>query len=262
VTRFWRIFFVGGSIAYRGLFNWIRPAMYIPTMLGSPLFQVIFFTKLGEFAHAEDADFYIVGNAVQVCAMSSVYGMTMAIANERWFGTLGPLLASPGNRAAIFLGRGVPVLANGLLVSGFTFLAGAVLLGFRPGLGAVPALAAVVLVTTASCTAFGMLLGSIGLRAKDVFFGANLAYFLMLLFCGVNIPLEQLPDWMSTISRCLPLTHGIAAARQVAAGSSLADVRGLIGTELAIAAAYATAAFALFRLLEAWSRRSAVLDVY
>ena len=35
-----------------------------------------------------------------------------------------------------------------------------------------------------------MLLGSIGLRAKDFFFAANLAYFLMLLFCGVNIPLD------------------------------------------------------------------------
>ena len=56
--------------------------------------------------------------------MSSVYGMTMAVANERWFGTLGPLLASPANRAAVFLGRGVPVLANGLLVSVFTFVRG------------------------------------------------------------------------------------------------------------------------------------------
>ena len=123
--------------------------------------------------------------------MSSVYGMTMAVANERWFGTLGPLLASPANRAAVFLGRGLPVLANGFFVSLFTFLAGAVFLGFRPGLSTVPALAAVVVVTVTSCTAFGMLLGSIGLRAKDFFFAANLAYFLMLLFCGVNIPLSR-----------------------------------------------------------------------
>jgi len=181
VKRWFRTFFVGGLIAYRGLFNWIRPAMYIPTMLGSPLFQLIFFTKLGQFAHAESADFYIVGNAVQVCAMSSVYGMTMAVANERWFGTLGPLLASPANRAAVFLGRGVPVLANGLLVSVFTFGAGALFLGFRPGVDAIPALAVILLVTVGSCTCFGMLLGSIGLRAKD-FFGAAFFVFLRAAF--------------------------------------------------------------------------------
>jgi ABC-2 type transport system permease protein len=262
MKRWFSVFFVGGLLAYRGLFNWIRPAMYIPTMLGSPLFQLIFFTKLGQYADAQSSDFYIVGNSVQVCAMSSVYGMTMAVANERWYGTLGPLLASPANRAAVFLGRGVPVLANGLIVSIFTFAAGALFLGFHPGLQTVPAIVAVLLVTVSSCTAFGMLLGSIGLRAKDFFFAANLAYFLMLLFCGVNIPLDQLPGWMSAISRCLPLTHGIAAAREVAAGASLGDVAGLVWTELAVGACYAVAGFLLFRLLERESRRSAVLDAY
>jgi ABC-2 type transport system permease protein len=231
-------------------------------MLGSPLFQLIFFTKLGQFARAQSADFYIVGNSVQVAAMASIYGMSMAIANERSFGTLGPLLATPANRAAVFLGRGLPVLLNGFFVSAFTFLAGAVFLGFRPSLASLPALAAVVLVTTASCTSFGMLLGSIGLRAKDYMFAANLTYFLMLLFCGVNIPLGTLPGWMSAISRCLPLTHGIAAARRVAGGATLSQVGGLVWTELGIAVAYAAAAFVLFRILEHESRRSAVLDAY
>jgi ABC-type multidrug transport system permease subunit len=262
MTSFLRIFFVGGSIAYRGLFNWIRPAMYIPTMLGSPLFQMIFFTKLGEFAQAESRDFYIVGNATQACAMASVYGMTMAIANERWFGTLGPLLASPANRAAVFLGRGVPVLANGLLVSGFTYLAGIVFLGFRPPLSSIPALAAIVVVTTISCTAFGMLLGSVSLRAKDFFFAANMTYFLMLLLCGVNIPLDDLPAPLAAIGRCLPLTHGIEAAREVVAGAPLSDVASLVGTELGIAVAYAAVAYMVFKLLERESRRSAVLDAY
>ena len=82
-------------------------------MLGSPLFQILFFTYLGRFALAGESDaFFIVGNAVQVCAMAAVYGMTMAVANERQFGTLGPLLASPANRPAVFLGRGVPVLVE------------------------------------------------------------------------------------------------------------------------------------------------------
>ena len=258
-----RVFFVGGLISFRALFNWIKPSIYIPTLLGAPLFQILFFTYLGRYSDSGQSDsFFIVGNAVQVCAMSSVYGMTMAVANERWFGTLGPLLASPANRAAVFLGRGLPVLANGLLVSAFTFAMGALLLGFSPGLASVPALAAVVLVTVTSCTCFGMLLGSIGLRAKDFFFVANLAYFLMLLFCGVNIPLSELPGWMSFVGRCLPLTHGIAAAREVAAGASLGDVSGLVWTEAGIAVAYAVGAYVLFRVLERESRRSAVLDSY
>jgi len=139
VRAFARVFFVGGLISYRALFNWIRLYIYIPTMLGSPLFQIVFFTYLGRYSQAGNGDaFFIVGNAVQVCGMSSVYGMTMAVANERWFGTLGPLLASPANRLAVFLGRGVPVFANGLLVSAFGFGVGAALLHFRPPLHSLP----------------------------------------------------------------------------------------------------------------------------
>ena len=258
-----RVFFIGGLISFRALFNWIKPWIYIPTMLGSPLFQILFFTYLGRYALSGQGDaFFVVGNAVQVCAMAAVYGMTMAVANERQFGTLGPLLASPANRLAVFLGRGVPVLANGLVVSVFGFLVGVVFLDFRPAPGAWPALAVVLVVTTASCTAFGMLLGSIGLYGKDFFFVANLAYYVLLLFCGVNVPLSVLPGWMADIGRCLPLTHGIAAAREVAAGASLASVSGLVWTELGIGAAYAASGFILFRVLEDASRRSAVLDTF
>ena len=67
---------------------------------------------------------------------------------------------------------------------------------------------------------------------------------------------------MSAIGRCLPLTHGIAAAREVAAGAPLGHVSGLVGTELGIAAAYALAGLTLFRVLERESRRTAVLDAY
>src|SRR5581483_3901535 len=83
-----RVFLVGGLISYRALFNWIRPYVYVPTMLGAPLFQIVFFTYLGRYSQAGRGDaFFVVGNAVQVCGMSCVYGMTMAVANERWFGT-------------------------------------------------------------------------------------------------------------------------------------------------------------------------------
>jgi ABC-2 type transport system permease protein len=258
-----RIFFVGGLISFRALFNWIKPTLYIPTMLGSPLFQIIFFTYLGRYADTGENDaFFIVGNAVQVCAMSSVYGMTMAVANERQFGTLGPLLASPANRIAVFLGRGLPVLANGLVVSLFGFLVGVVFLDFRPPASSLPALALVVVITAGACTTFGMVLGSIGLYGKDFFFIANLAYFLMLLLCGVNVPLSVLPGWLSAIGRCLPLTHGIMAARRIAAGAGLPSVSGLVLTELAIGIAYAAAGYLLFRLLEVASRRRAVLDTF
>ena len=257
-----RVFFVGGVISYRALFNWINPGTYVTTMLGSPLFQILFFTYLGRYAGSQDDSFFIVGNAMQVAAMSGIYGMTMGIANERQFGTLQQLLATPANRLAIFSGRALPFIANGLVVSAFGFAVSWLLLDFRPAAGSVPPLAFAVLVTTCSCVALGMLIGSIGLRARDVFFGANLVYFLMLLVCGVNVPNDDLPGWLAAIGRCLPLTHGIEAAREIAAGAGLGDVASLLWTEAFIGLAYATVAFGLFRLFETEGRRRASLEAY
>ena len=84
----------------------------------------------------------------------------------------------------------------------------------------------------------------------------------MLLVCGVNIPVEELPGWLEAIGRAVPLTHGIEAAREVVRGSSLGDVGGAVVTELAIGVAYTTAAFALFRVFELEGRRSAALETY
>lgn len=257
-----RVFLVGGVISYRALFNWISPLMYVTTMLGSPLFQILFFVYLGRYAGAQDDLFFVVGNAVQVAAMSGIYGMTMGVANERQFGTLLPLLGTPASRLAIFSGRALPFVLNGLLVSAFGFAAAWLLLGFRPAPGSAPGLALAVLVTTCSCVALGMLIGSLGLRARDVFFGANLVYFLLLLVAGVNIPNRDLPGWLAAIGRGVPLTHGIEAARRIARGSPLADAAGLLWREAAIGLAYAALAYALFRLFEAESRRRASLETF
>ena len=257
-----RVFFVGGRISYRALFNWISPGIYETTMLGSPLFQILFFTYLGRYAGGRNDDFFIVGNAVQVSAMAGIYGMVMGIANERQYGTLSPLLATPANRLAVFAGRGLPFIVNGLAVSAFGFAASWALLDFSPDPEVLPALALVVTITVVSCTALGALIGSIGLRARDVFFAANLVYFLMLLFCGVNVDVSDLPGWMEAIGTAIPLTHGIQAARQIVEGASLEDVAGLVATEAAIGAAYGVAAYGLFRLFEAEGRRRASLETY
>jgi len=257
-----RVFVVGGGISYRALFNWISPGMYVTTMLGSPLFQILFFVYLGRYAGSQDDSFFIVGNAIQIAAMAGIYGMTMGIANERQYGTLQPLLATPANRLAIFTGRALPFVANGILVSLFGFAMSWLLLDFRPADGSLPGLALAIAVTTCSCVALGMLIGSIGLRARDVFFGANLVYFLMLLVCGVNIANDDLPNWLGAIGRCLPLTHGIEAARQIAAGTPVGDVSGLLWTEAGIGLAYATAAYVLFRVFEAEGRRRASLETF
>jgi ABC-2 type transport system permease protein len=104
------------------------------------------------------------------------------------------------------------------------------------------------------------MIGAFGLRGRDIFFFANLMIFVFLLFCGVNVPVDTLPEWMQSVSRILPLTHGIDAARQVAGGASLGDVSGLVWTEAGIGLFYAALAYVLLRLFEFDGRRRASLE--
>ncbi|MDP9468581.1 MAG: ABC transporter permease subunit, partial [Chloroflexota bacterium] len=139
----WRVFWVGGRMSYGMLFNWARPSIYIPTLIVGPTFQLFFFAALGSYATGRSPAYFAIGNAVQASALAGVFGMTMAIANERWFGTLPALLATPANRLALFAGRFMPFIANGLLVSLYAFAIGVIFLGVRlaPGSLAVAGLA-------------------------------------------------------------------------------------------------------------------------
>ncbi len=256
----WRIFWNGGRLSYAALFNWARPSIYIPTLLVAPTFQILFFAALGSYATGMDPEFFAIGNAVQVCSMAGIYGMTMAVANERWFGTLPALMASPANRAALFGGRFIPFIVNGFLVSAYGFALCWIFLGVRFDAATLGVMVLAMIVTAFSCSAIGAVQGGVSLRMQDGLFGANLLVFLFLLFCGVNIPLEALPEWMQAVSQVLPFTHGLEAVRQAIDGATLNEVGGLIGIEFLIGCTYAVAAFFLFRWLERGSYRNATLD--
>jgi ABC-2 type transport system permease protein len=255
-----RVFFIGGYLAYRALFNWIHWTMYVPTMLGGPIFQILFFAYIGRYAGLRSDEFFVIGNAVAICSLGGIFGMAMTIGGERWTQTLSSILVTPANRLALFLGRAIPNLLNGVIVSTVGFVVGWLLLDFSLTAAEIPAIALIVVVTSFSCTAFGTLIGAFGLRGRDIFFFANLMILVFLLFCGVNVPLDALPGWMQNVASVLPLTHGIEAARRVANGTSLADVSGLVLTELFIGLCYALFAYALLRLFEIDGRRRATLE--
>jgi len=255
-----RLLLVSGVLSYRALFNWIHPTYYVPAMLGGPIFQILFFAYLGRFSRLDDDAFFVFGNAIQIVAVAGIFGMVMGVAGERWAGTLSPLLASPANRAVLFFGRSLPFLVNGLFVSVCGFAAGWLLLDFRLEASALAPLALVVLVTAASCTAFGLAVGSVGLWGREVFVLANLVYTGMLVVCGVNFPVGRLPAAAQLVGRVLPVTHGIRSGRALGAGASVGDVLPDIAREAAVGLAYAVVALALFRFFERDARRRGTLE--
>jgi ABC-type multidrug transport system, permease component len=255
-----RLVGVGGVIAYRALFNWTTPAMFIGTLLVGPVFQLLFFAFLGRQLAVGSDGFYIVGNAVLASSGAGVFGGVMAVANERRFGTLGHVLLSPRSRTAIFLGRALPYAANGLLIAGTTLLGGVLVLGLHVPGSALPGLLFAFTIASVSCAFFGLALGAVGLRLRDVWLISNVAVALMLLLTGVNVPAAALPGWIRTVGSIVPITHAAEAARRLVAGGSLGDSVASLAAELGVGVAYAGLAAALLKIFEAESRRRASLD--
>jgi ABC-2 type transport system permease protein len=255
-----RVFFVGGLISYRALFSFLSLWIFIPTLIVTPIFQILLFAYIGRAAGAQSDQFYVIGNAIQAASIPCLFAMTQTIAEERFYQTLGPILISPARRLPLFLGRALPVIVNGAFVAAFSLLVGGLLLHAAPPASSWPALAIVIAIATFSCTGLGLINAALGLRVRETAVLSNIFVGLLLIFCGANVALSSLPTWMAEVGRALPLTHAIEAAREVAAGSSLSGVSGLLEREILIGAGYAAFGYGLIRFFELQSRRLATLE--
>jgi ABC-2 type transport system permease protein len=256
-----RVFAIGGFLSYRALFSWLSPRLFVLVLLVPAVTQILFFAYLGRAAGVADDSFYVIGNAVVASAVPCLFGMAQAIADERYTHTLGSLIVSPANRVALFLGRALPTALSGVVVAAFALAAGAVILGVDIPAAALAGLALTILVTAFACTGLGLVNAALCLRWREGALLTNCLLYFLLLFAGVNIPMELLPDWGVAMSEGLPMKHGVEAARELVAGAGLGDVAGLLGAEALVGAAYTVLGLALLRRFELLARRGATLEL-
>jgi ABC-2 type transport system permease protein len=257
-----RLIFIGGLTSYRALFAWLTPWILVPSFVIAPIVQVLLFSYVGRAAGVGSDTFFLIGNALQYASVPCVFAMGNTISGERFTGTLPLLLASPARRIPLFLGRSLPVILNGFVVAMVTLLVGALLLGVRLPVSSLGLLAFVVAVASFSCAGLGLFTAAIAMRVRESAVLSNLAYGVLLIFSGANVPLPSLPGWMSTVAGWLPLTHGIAAARLVADGEGLAAIRDLLLREAGLGVLYVAIGLVLLAYFENEARRLSTLDAF
>jgi ABC-2 type transport system permease protein len=255
-----RIFVIGGVTSFRALWYWLTPWIYVPTMLVAPIFQILLFAYIGRSAHLRSDEFYLIGNALQYASIPCLFAMAQMVSGERFQNTLSAILVSPAPRIPLFLGRSVPVVANGAFVSAFALFAGALMLGVHLPASSLAPLVLVVLIAAFSCTGLGLINGAVSLRIRENAVLNNVIFGFLLIFTGANVPLDKLPGWMSFAAQGMPFTHAIKAARQLAGGRSLGDVDGLLGAELLIGVVYGVLGYAVLRWFETQGRKHATLE--
>lgn len=248
-----RLFFVTADYSFRALFHWLRPVPYLINRLLFPLVQLTFFALVGQYGGSQPLSYYLVGNAIGVATLST-FGVSQAVADERWQGTLSYLLASPAPRVPVFFGRAAYHIVDGLLNMAAAFALAVFVFGLRLPFEGLAGIALATIVATIALCGVGLLLGALAYIFLDAILLANWAMFILLLLTGMNVPLAELPGFAAAIGEALPLTRSIAAARLYAAGAPLDAGLALLAADLAIGAAYAVAGYVVFGWLETRSR--------
>jgi ABC-2 type transport system permease protein len=250
-------------LQYVALFQWANVQGYVGYKLILPITQILFFVELGVYATGrQNALYFALGNAMQITANAGIFGVIATVANERQYGTLPMLLASPANRLVTFFSRAIVNTIDGILSVALAMVFVAVLFQLDLSHANIGLIALCVFVVSATTAGLGLLFGSIGLVTRDAIVIANVVYYLLLVFCGINFPVSRLPGALQAISYALPLTRGVEAARQAAAGASLEQVSGLLGGELAVGVIYAVLGYILFRFTERLARRGGLQEAY
>ena len=250
-------------LQYIALFQWATLRGYIAYKVLLPVTQILFFVELGVYGTGrQNALYFALGNALQVTAQAGLYGTIATVANERQFGTLPMLLASPANRLVTFLSRAIVNVLDGIVTVLFGLGMTVVVFGLDLHRANLWLLGLCVLLISLTTAGLGLLFGSLGLIMRDAIAISNVVYYLLLVLCGINFPVSRLPGFVQVLSYGLPLTRGVQAARQAAAGASIAQVGGLLGGELLVGVLYALCGYVLFRWLESYARRGGLQDAF
>jgi len=251
-------------VSMRSQFAVIGPGLWLLQILSTTLFQMWFFVLVSDFANDPGATpaYVALGNAVASLTYASVYGVCMAAGAEKHMGTMSGIMSTPTRVFYVFLGKGAYQSVIGLFTVVMSLLFSALLFGVDLSAAEPLTLTVVLLVTCFSMVGFGMMVGSVGVYLRSSMVLGSIVLYLGLLLCGVNFPVSYLPDWLQPASYALPLTYGVNAVREVAAGASLGDVSVPIMAMLLIGSAFYVLAYLLFNFFEKLALKSGSLDVF
>ena len=246
--------------SYRALFGWIAPADYIMMKVVEPALQIVLFVLMGRFAGL-DAEYLVIGNSMRLVATGGIFGMLSVALNERRARTLPVVIASATPSAQTFYARGFAQVIDGLASVVIGLAIGALFFGLDfSRLNWFWFLLACVVISF-GVSGFGLLVGTTTLLGTEANLVGNLAFNALLLFCGVNFPVEALPQVWQRLTQLLPLTHGLSATRLLFDGQ-LEGVPGLLAIELLIGMLYAVVGYLLFAVVERTARAQGTLDLF
>jgi ABC-2 type transport system permease protein len=165
----------------------------------------------GNFSYFE---FMAPGLIAMNVMMSVMTGLPAAISHEREIGTLDGLMVSPINRLSIILGKTFAQTIRGLL-QGTLILTIAVMFFGLTIQGSLPLIFALLLLDVFSFVGIGIVITSFAKDQETATMMMMTIIFPMMFMSGVFFPTQQMPWYMQSFSKLIPLSYATSALRKV-----------------------------------------------
>jgi ABC-2 type transport system permease protein len=159
-------------------------------------------------------DFIAPGIMAMTVMMSVMTGLPVAISQEKEIGTMDGMMVAPVNRLSILLGKTMAQTARGL-IQGVIILALAIGIFGVAIQGSILLVFALLLLGVFSFVGLGIVITSFTKDQETAQMLMMTLMFPMMFLSGVFFPIQQMPDFMQTISQFLPLTYAADALRKV-----------------------------------------------
>jgi ABC-2 type transport system permease protein len=254
-----------GLYSFKGLYGFLQPQIYILVKVINPVFQVLFFSLVARHANgSRDITPFIIGNAFVLSMYNAFFGVGTTLINERGYGTLKLLIASPYNKFKLFVTKSTFHILDGIITVFIGLLTGVILLNVRIPLNSLPYFLICLTAAIFTACSMGLLIGSIGLVTRDINLLLNLSSMLLMCLSGVNFPPEKLPQLLQWVGQLLPLTNALKASRLIITSGTLTNslINSLIIKEFALGVIYCIIAYSVLKIMERMSKVKATIDVY
>lgn len=257
VFRFFRLSYLN----FKALFGYYETKSYFLLKIINSLFQMIFFTFFALYIFdIKDCTFWIIGNAFMLSTCNSLFGVGLNATYERVFGTLKYSVISNLNTLYKYLIQIFMHVLEGTLEILLGIGLGILLFGMKISIGNFIYIIIISIFSMFSACSFCLIIGQLGLLMRDMNLFINIVNMMIMICSGVNYSIENLPRVFQILSKLLPMTRSISAAREVL-NYSYKEATLLVIGEVICGIVYMILAVLISKIIEREAIKHATLDL-
>jgi len=252
------------AIFQKGIKHYIRYPGNFLLIFAMPFMFTVMIFGMGQFVGGSDASlnfaartgtsnvlvYEILGSAVWMISWVVVEDVGVALRDEQMKGTLEQNFLAPVSRLTLLIGLSLTDVVITTIV--FFGVAGVTIIVTMPAafLTLIQAFL-VLLVGLIPLFGIGFLFAGFVVRFKEPYMFTQIVNLLFATLTGTYYPVTLLPYWVQLLSGALPQTYVIEDMRRIVlANQTLVSLYGSIFILLALALAYPTFGYVVFRRLE------------